>query len=233
MKYFFLIILIFSMAFPYRLTKEEIEDACVAEILELSPQYENKEISCNVLLKDTQSKYLLVATENYTIRVKLNNRNKINSYFLGRVFIYEAGELTEELMLKFKLSIMDQVYHARSGYAKGEKLVKDKFYLKKIDILRSARSYAADDYLFEDNDHLRSGIRADFPLFKWMIRKKPEVIYGEQITVKIIQDNIEFKMGAKVLQEGYVGDKILVQLKKTKKRFKAEIIDKGEYLIRL
>jgi flagella basal body P-ring formation protein FlgA len=201
------------------LSESLLNEQMVQAIKTIYPEYADKDISANVVLKSYQKDYIAKIPEETNLRFALPAKEDIARTTYAVVRVYDQKELKQTLRLKFKVQIFAEAYFAKANYAKTTKLAPGMFYLKKMDVLLYANKLAHEPIELQDKV-LAGNIAADSPLYLWLIGRKPVVTVGEIIPVTFLgEEGVQLQMPAKVLQQGYLGDKILVQLLRTKKTF--------------
>jgi len=229
-KVFFGLVLISCLA-ARELTVAELNKS-LSLALRKMPALENKDCSVNALISDSQLQSIGLPTKNYTIDFILPAANQISSPAYYKMIVYQPYKDPTAYKIKFKVRIFDQVYYALRNLEAKEELNKNDLLIKKTNLLELSSQPLPIEYN-TDNKILLCKIKAGAPLLLWMISTKPLVNPGDTITVTMLYDTVSMKAPAKALQQGVIGDKIRVQLLKTKKIFTAEIQEPGKYIINL
>jgi flagella basal body P-ring formation protein FlgA len=224
--------LFLSQVFGYGISLEELNNEVVREIKQNLPQYSDAEIEIVPQMKDYQHKYFTVDGEDYRIEAKLNSAEDIASTTYVKVIIYEKDTVKNVLRIRYKVKIFAEVLYAKDNYERYLELEPEMFYPKKINVLEYAHQAISKDHDFSGKIFLRE-VKANKPVFEWMIGKKAVVSLGDIVNVDFYYDNVCISLPAKVLQTGYLDDKIRVQIIKTGKIFNAKIAAKDKFEVRL
>lgn len=210
----------------------QINKAAALAIKQQYPEYAEQRVEAEVSLKEYQKKFLVRESERIELVVNVPAKKDVSRLMYLPVTILENGLTQETLNCRFQIKIYNQIYHAKKDLEKGTPFTPELLYLKDIDVLEYAQQMIDQDFVFEDKI-LVSGLRAGQPIPGWKFKKKPQVTVGEVIEVVFFKDNIKIKSTAKVLQQGYIGDKIHVRVLNTGKLFKAKITEEQNYVVEL
>ncbi len=225
---FFLTVFLAAAEIPLSKINEAAERAIKSQYL----QYADKRVEAEVSLKEYQKKLLVREGEIIDLIVKVPLKKDLSRIMYLPVTIVEDGVTQETLSCRFAVKVYDQIYHAKTDLAKSVPITAELLYLKETDVLEYAQQLIGKDFVFADKI-LVSALRADKPIAAWKFKKRPQVKVGETVEVIFLKDNIKIKSAAKVLQQGYIGDKIHVRVLSTGKVFKAKITEDENYLVEL
>lgn len=202
----------------------------VQELRTRFPSIADHVVTAQVLTKLYQEKELIVTTENYSLSCVVEKNLSPKMY--AQITISEGSKNMRTIRLPFTVGVFAPVLHTQYALSAGRPVTEDMFYTKKTNIIEHLSSVV---YFFKDiqGQQLKTNVRQDQLVQRWMFAKTPVVSLGEIITVLVRVDDVELRMAAEVLQTGFVGDKIRVRLRPTKKVVLAKILAPGEYEVQL
>jgi flagella basal body P-ring formation protein FlgA len=183
-------------------------------------------VTAQAAIKLYQQKDFIVTTENYQLKYVLEH--DLTPKMQARITIIEGTTPVRTVRLPFTVGVFAPVVHVRQAYCAGTQVTADMLYLKEENIIDRLSSvlFSLDTFT---GQQLVNSVRQDQVLQRWMLRRKPDVVLGDQITVILKTEDIELRVAAEVLQSGFIGDKIRVRLRPTKKVVSVRIVAPGEY----
>lgn len=214
------------------LTVDDLNQAAIVAIRQIPSCTSGTQVSVSVQLKAYQRTYFEQLTGNLKVLCTVPEMRDLASTTMVRVTIRDERRIREQVRLKYTVIMERPVYYTKAKISKNTLVSPTLFYTQTANILAYAQALVdpqmniADMYFVQD-------IEADQPVFFWMIATKPLITTGETVSVTFYSDDIQIKMPGIALQDGRIGDKIRVQLNKTKKVFKVTVIGKDQYEVRL
>ena len=197
----------------------------LTENLSRLPGLSGKEIRVHALIKKHHLSQLIVSGD-YRIEFELPPANKLTSVSYYKFKLSVPGKKTKTYRLKFKTEIFEQVYHALVDLNNKEFVRTDQVGLKKINTLGLSATPLTAGFDFH-NKIIQTKIKAGSPLVSWMVAEKPLIRSGDKITLLVIYNEVSLKTPAKALQNGKAGQKIRVQITKSRKIFRALVHEDG------
>lgn len=220
------LVLLCSLASALQIPVESLNAGMVVAIKSQYPSVAEYPVTAQVLLKLNQEQALTVSTDTYRLRYTLNEGLGPRMHAL--ITVYAEDNPIRTIRLPFTVGVYVPVLHARGEYASGEPVTNNMFYAKEINVIDRLSSviYPREDLT---GRKLLSNIHADQIMARWMLMRIPRVIVGEIIPVVARTDDVELRLSAEVLQAGFVGDRIRVRLRPTKKIVVVRIVAQGVY----
>jgi flagella basal body P-ring formation protein FlgA len=213
------------------LTIDDFNRAAVVAIQKI-PWYSGTVISASVQLKSYQRNYFEQMTENVRVVCATPELREMSRMMMLRVTLRDEARVREQLRLKFTVSVERPAYYTKTVLLKNTVVKPDELYLQTANILAYAQALVGPETDLTGMYSIQE-IPPDRPLFAWMIATKPLITTGETVSVTFYTEGIQLKMPGTALQDGRIGDKIRIQLNKTKKVFKVTIVDRDRYEVRL
>jgi flagella basal body P-ring formation protein FlgA len=226
---FFIGVSLFCLA--QALTVEDFNQAAIVAVKQI-PSCSTAQVSASVQLKIQQRKYFEQLTGNIKVSCAIPELRDLGRVTILRVTLADEQRVRESLRLKYNVTIERPVYYTKNRISKNTLMAPELLYIRTSNILAYAQDLVgpqnnlAEQYCVQDID-------SDQPVLSWMIATKPLITTGETVSVAFYSEGIQLKMPGIALQDGRIGDKIRVQLNKTKKVFKVTIVGKDQYEVRL
>lgn len=209
-----------------RVPSEELNAGMVAAVKAQFPSLAAYAVTAQVQLKLYQEKEFVVATDNYRLRYVLDR--ELTPKMQARITLYAADMPLRTVRVPFSVGVFAPVLYARQAGAVGDVLTENMTYLRETNVISSLDTvlYALHQVA---GQHLTTAVRRDQLLQRWMFARAPVVSVGETITVLARTEDVELRIAAEVLQSGFLGDKIRVRLRPTKKVVWVRVNAPGEY----
>lgn len=202
----------------------------VQEIYLRFPSLADQQVTAQVHVKLYQEQAFTVTTENYTLQYRLEQGLAPKMY--AQITIREGTQALHTVRLPFTVAVFAPVLHARGHFDTGTVATENMFYVRSANIVEKLNAVVYKTSLL-DGQRLRTTLSQDQLVQRWMFEKVPVVSLGDIITVVVLTDEVQLRMTAEVLQSGFVGDKIRVRLRPTKKLVRVKIKAPGEYEVQL
>lgn len=217
---------LFSQAQALVIPAEKLNAQMVQAIVARFPSVQSAAVTAQTTIKLYQEQALLVATENYTLQYRLEQGLAAKMH--AQVTIREGGVVRRTVRLPFTVGVLAPVLHAQRDIPVGTMAGAELFYTKETNIIEHLHSVVPTLSALQ-GQKANAHIRQDQLIQRWMFVRPPLVKLGETITVLARTEDIELRIAAEVLQAGFVGDKIRVRLRPTKKVVLVLIKAPGEY----
>lgn len=205
---------------------EKLNAQMVQAIVARFPSVQAAAVTAQTTIKLYQEQSLIVTTENYTLQYRLEQGLAAKMY--AQVTIREGGIVRRTVRLPFTVGVLAPVLHAQRDIPVGTMAGAELFYTKETNIIEQLHSVVPTLSALQ-GQKANAHIRQDQVIQRWMFVRPPLVKLGETITVLARTEDIELRIAAEVLQAGFVGDKIRVRLRPTKKVVLVLIKAPGEY----
>jgi flagella basal body P-ring formation protein FlgA len=207
------------------ISPDRINQDIVATLYATHPRLQDLLVSAQVTIRLNQEQKFNISTDNYRLAYRLEGALAPRMY--AHITVAEGPEL-RTMRVPFLLTVYAPILHARADYARDTLVTANMFYLKTENIVERLDSVLFSEYRFE-GQRLRARLGADQIVSRWMLMRDPVVQVGEIVSVVFRAEEVELRLQAEVLQPGFVGDKIRVRLRPTKKIVSATILAPGIY----
>jgi flagella basal body P-ring formation protein FlgA len=146
--------------------------------------------------------------------------------------IISSGKKNRKIFLRTKVRVYKDVIVSKNYIPRGEIIKAEDLELKKRDIAMIPDGYF-DDAVSLKNNEAKTSIPENSTVYSWMVKKIPVVHRGDTVTIKVVADNLIVKTEGTVLEDGYIGKKLKVKRKDSKKSLEGVLVADSVVEVRL
>ncbi|NQT30075.1 MAG: flagellar basal body P-ring formation protein FlgA [Candidatus Saganbacteria bacterium] len=137
------------------------------------------------------------------------------------------GKDKSTIFIRAKVEVFLGIVAAAKKIKRGQEIKRDDLALEKRDIAMLPQKYFT-SFDQVSGREAKTTIPQNSTVFSWMIKEVPQARRGDSVTIFVRAPNLLLKTSGIALMDGYIGGKITVRKKETKKTLEGILIAPGE-----
>ncbi len=148
--------------------------------------------------------------------------------------LVSGADGSRKIFVRARVEVFKNIVIARRRIKRGEEIAVEDLALESRDIAVLPQKYF-EDIVYVANTETKTSIPKNSTIFEWMIKEIPLVHRGDEVALLITAPNLMVKAKGMALEDGYLGKKIKVKVRRkdSKNILEGRLISSSEVEVRL
>jgi len=148
--------------------------------------------------------------------------------------LVSTADSSRKIFVRARVEVFKNIVVAQRRIKRGEEITDEDVVLESRDIAVLPQKYF-EDIVYVANTEAKTTIPRNSTIFEWMIKEIPLVHRGDTVAVLITAPNLTVKTKGMALEDGYLGKKIKVKVKRkeSENRLEGRLVSSSEVEVKL